>query len=61
MAQIAAAPQMHEAVIRDVRRSMMRRFPYVVYYRLLPERIEIVAILHGSRSPAVWMRRRGAT
>ena len=38
-------------VLRDVRRGKLRRFPYVVYYRVLTDRIEVIGILHGSRDP----------
>ena len=56
--QIAEAPQMHEVVVGEVRRGMIRRFPYVVYYRPLLDRIEILAVLHGSRNPRTWTQGR---
>jgi plasmid stabilization system protein ParE len=42
----------------DVRRALVHRFPYAVYYRRLgTNEIEILACLHDRRSPRVWRRR----
>jgi plasmid stabilization system protein ParE len=38
--------------------SLHDRFPFVVYYSVTEEEIVVVAILHGSRSPAIWRSRR---
>ncbi len=54
---IEAMPEMYAVVAWDVRRGKLRRFPYVVYYRVLGDRIEVIAILHGSRDPQVWQGR----
>jgi len=55
--QIAARPETHGIVWLDVRFCRLRRFPYVIYYRVLAERIEVLAVLHGSRDPTVWQSR----
>jgi len=49
--------QMYAEVLRDVRRGKLRRFPYVIYYRVLSNRIEVIAVLHGSRDPRLWQER----
>lgn len=41
------------------RRYLMKRFPFVVVYRVAPPRIEIMAIAHGRRRPAYWKSRQG--
>lgn len=39
----------HES-LRDVRAWMVRGFPqHIIYYRLLPDGIEVLRLLHGSR------------
>ncbi len=55
--RIREMPELHAVVLRDVRRGKLRRFPYVAYYRVLTNRIEVLAILHGSRDPKVWKDR----
>ena len=32
-------------------------FPFSVFYRVLPEWIEVIAVLHQSRDPRTWQRR----
>ena len=40
-----------------VRRALARRFPYSVVYLEEPERVWIVAIMHGKRRPGYWRER----
>ena len=57
LARIEAMPEMYAVILRNVRRAKVRRFPYVVYYRILTDRIEVIAILHGGRDPRLWQSR----
>ncbi len=57
LARIEILPELYPAVLRNVRRGKLRRFPYVLYYQVLADRIEVIAILHGSRNPQVWQDR----
>ena len=53
-ARLAATPEMHQVVLKDVRRGKLRRFPYVVYYRVRAKRVEVLAVMHGRRDPSAW-------
>lgn len=55
--RIEAMPQMYAVVFRDVRRVKLRRFPYLIYYRVSSKLIEVIAVLHGSRDPKLWQER----
>jgi len=55
--RIEAMPQMYAVVFRDVHRGRLRRFPYLIYYRVLTDRIEVIALLHASRNPKLWQER----
>ena len=55
--RIAAVPKMHAIVFADVRKAVVRRFPYCVFYRPHPDRIEVLAVFHSSRDPSVWQGR----
>ena len=55
--KIEAMPQMYAMVFHEVRRGKLRRFPYLIYYRVLSNRIEVIAVLHGSRDPKLWQER----
>jgi plasmid stabilization system protein ParE len=50
-------PESCAAGYRKVRPAVMRRFPYVIYYRILETDVEVLAVLHGRRDPRVWQRR----
>ena len=55
--RIRSMPRMYPEVLPGVRRGKLRRFPYLVYYRVLADRFEILAVLHGSRDPKLWRDR----
>jgi toxin ParE1/3/4 len=40
------------------RKLVMQRFPYLIFYRELDDRIEVVAIAHGVREPGYWRKRK---
>jgi toxin ParE1/3/4 len=54
---IAAQPLMHAVVLADVRNAVVRRYPYCVYYRPHPDRIEVLSVFHTSRDPSIWQGR----
>jgi plasmid stabilization system protein ParE len=54
---IQARPEGWAVLYRKIRACPMRRFPYIIYYRVLPERINVVAVQHGHRSPRAWRSR----
>ena len=55
--RISAMPEMYVKTLRDFRRAKIRKFPYVIYYRVLSDRIEMIAVLHASRDPHLWQER----
>ncbi len=55
--RICLMPQSYPIVYRDVRRAIIKRFPYAIYYRLVSSRIIVTAIFHSRRNPKSWQRR----
>lgn len=55
--RIAAMPEMYGEVGPGVRAAGVRRFGYVVYYRVGRSEVEVIAVLHGGRDPSVWQGR----
>jgi toxin ParE1/3/4 len=50
--QLALAfPGMYPEIRPGVRRLVLSRFPYCIYYRVTAERVTVQAVLHTSRSP----------
>ena len=54
---IVEAPQLGTEVRSDVRRRLLRRFPYAILYALEDSEIVILAIAHQSRRPGYWTSR----
>jgi plasmid stabilization system protein ParE len=47
--RISAFPQGCPIYFGQTRRLLVRRFPYWVYYRVLPDVVEVFAVLHTKR------------
>jgi toxin ParE1/3/4 len=51
--RIAAAPGRWMRIKADIRRTLMSRFPYVIYFRqIATDRIRITVVKHQRRHPA---------
>jgi plasmid stabilization system protein ParE len=55
--KIAAHPEAHAVGYKQVRSTLLKRFPYVVYSRFAENQVTILAVLHGSRHPRAWQQR----
>lgn len=44
--------------IGNIRSTFLKRFRYGVYFKIYTNRISIIAILHTSRNPQIWKRRK---
>lgn len=54
---ISRDPAMFPEVYRHARVGLPRKFPYLIIYRVFPEYISVVAVIHGSRHPRRWKSR----
>lgn len=57
LARIRINPQLYPLIDGDVRRCLMRTFPFGVLFRDRAERIEIIAVMHLRRKPGYWKER----
>jgi plasmid stabilization system protein ParE len=55
---IQRQPNRYPLITRVTRMSILRRFPFSIYYRVLSDVIFIVAVYHHSRDPDGWKHRR---
>jgi plasmid stabilization system protein ParE len=59
LALLTRFPRLGQPVLGSVRRMMLSRFPYCIYYRLLaPDILRILAVAHNRRRPEYWAGRR---
>ena len=55
--RLETSPEIHQVIEQNVRRALLRRFPYAVYYIVFPDRVEVIAVQHCHRDPAAWQSR----
>ena len=56
---LAATPERWRVVTADVRRCLMRRFPYVIYFRQIDrQRLRVTVVKHQRRHPDIGHERR---
>jgi toxin ParE1/3/4 len=54
---IQHSPELWATYLFGTRRYLMKRFPYVIVYRVTTTRIEIISVAHGRRRPGFWKGR----
>ena len=57
--RIQDGPLRYQDLRDGIRRALLRRFPYAVYFAIEREFVVVVAVLRASRDPEEWQRRRG--
>lgn len=55
--RIATTPEQFPMLHRDVRKAVVRRFPYCIYFRERKELIVVLAVFHSARNPTAWQQR----
>jgi len=50
-------PQSGRLIRGEIRRRLLRRFPFGILYRIDPEEIVILAVMHLRRRPGYWTDR----
>jgi len=55
--RISTTPRLHAIVVADVRKCLLKQFPYAIYYREEPDRVLVISVFHGSRDPMIWQAR----
>ena len=57
LSTIAEFPEAYQEIHCHIRRALIRRFPYGVYYIIEEERIVVMAFFHVRRDPKYWQER----
>lgn len=53
LATLREAPYRHAEIEPGVRRLVMRRFPYVIYFHIVGNEVVVVTVMHQSRLPGL--------
>ncbi len=57
LARILKNPKQYKRVYKQVRRALVRKFPYGIYYFQDQEIISVIAVLHARKNPLHWQSR----
>lgn len=57
LAAIKRSPNAFQPVAGDARRAIVKKFPYVVFYRIEGDVIFVYSVFHTSQNPKKWMDR----
>lgn len=57
MQKIVDFPENFSICHLTVRRVTMSKYPYVLYYRVLEDLIEVLAVVHARQSTRIWRQR----
>lgn len=52
--RLEQVPLLYAEVIPGVRRSLLPRFPYGVFYVVRSDLVHILAVIHNARNPKRW-------
>ncbi len=55
--RVTAAPFQFPTIHPGIRRALLQRFPYSVYFMAGHEEVEVMAVLHQHRRPDTWRSR----
>lgn len=57
LVRIADGPLHFPVLENDVRRALLKRFPFGVFFVAIPDTISVIAVLHLHRHPDTWRQR----
>ena len=55
---VGRSPNQYPQVFKTVRRALLHRFPYAVFFVESESRITVLAIFHAKRDPKRWQNRK---
>lgn len=57
LTRVVKNPYFFPIVYQNLRRAVVRRFPFALFYEVGPEELEIIAVFHSRRDPEIWKAR----
>ena len=55
--RMSSNPRQFPVVYKNVRRALLRRFPYALFFVIDNNALLVIACFHGSRNPSHWQGR----
>jgi len=54
---VSREPELFQKVYRSLRRALIHRFPYGIFYKFESNSIVVLAVMHTARQPSKWKLR----
>ena len=55
--RLEQAPLLYPEIVSGVRRTLLPRFPYAVFFTVKDDLVHILAVIHNARNPKRWPAR----
>jgi plasmid stabilization system protein ParE len=55
--RLSTNPQQFPVVFKNLRRALLRRFPYALFFVVAGDALFVIACFHASRDPLQWQKR----
>lgn len=55
--RMSANPRQFPIMFKNVRRALLRRFPYALFFVVKGDTLLVIACFHASRDPSHWQKR----
>ena len=59
LTRIRSNPRLFPVVYGGLRRAVVQRFPFAIFYDIKAAEIQIIAVFHSRRNPDLWKSRVG--
>ncbi len=57
LSRVSRTPKIYAVVHKDIRRTLIHRFPFGIFYIESERSIIVLAVLHARRNPQTWKER----
>jgi toxin ParE1/3/4 len=54
---ILSNPHQFQIIHKTIRRAILKKFPYSIFYRIIDDKVIILSVIHHKRNPKVWKKR----
>jgi toxin ParE1/3/4 len=55
--KIIKNPVICPVIIKDIHRKMMLKYPFAIFFEILPDKIMVYGVIHASRNPETLLNR----
>jgi toxin ParE1/3/4 len=59
LTHVVRNPHLYPIVYRNLRRAVVRRFPFAIFFDVREDEIQVIAVFHSRRDPEAWQSRVG--